>query len=67
MFEDCSAIIFYTSIKVTFLKVLDQKPDFENPCCVAKPTGQGFKAVNPVLLTARPSVFIYVIVPFYLN
>lgn len=36
VFEGCSVVIFYTSVKVTFLKVLDQKSDFEIPCSVAK-------------------------------
>lgn len=33
----CSVVIFYTSIKVAFLKTLSQKSEFENPCSVAKP------------------------------
>lgn len=67
-FEVCSIVTVYPSMKMTFLKTVDQKSDFQHPCSVAKPTeGRGFKAVNLVLPAAAPSVFVYLIGPLYLK
>lgn len=40
-FEVCSVVTCYTSLKVTFLKTVGQKSEFEHPCFVAEATEGG--------------------------
>lgn len=67
VFEVCSILIVYPSIKVTFSKTVDQKSDFQHPCCCQADGGRGCKAVNLILLTAARSVFVYLIGSLYLK
>lgn len=64
VFEGCRVVPFYISIKVTFLRTLDQKSEFENPRSVAKPTegGSSFADSQTVGINLRDCAFIFEVI-----